>query len=158
MGHGDTRIIEPGSHASPAEQQHFQEREDSIIVGSARHGRHSVLCIKHHQRHAVSYRAPAEDSCTLIFDCLEGPAVLPCQKSFNPDLNALKSTLISFTEPSFSATLAINLISLKMLYAIFVSFILIFDMEEEERCVGLLTFRGLDSYMFYNRYPRPWIR
>ena len=114
-------------------------------MGFARCGQIWALCIKYQPRHEVSYRGLAEDTCSLIFECIEGPTVLPWQRPIDTNLKALKSILLSATEPSIYDELAVNAISVKMLYAMLMTFILIYDMRAEKWWVLSLFF-----YLFNN--------
>ena len=121
-------------------------------MGVAKYGQILAACIRHQPRHEVSYRGSAEDTCTIVFECVDGPILFPWQRPIDTQMNALKTILSTVTEPDFYHALAANTISLKILYAMFMALILIYDVREELWWVFSLFF-----HIFYDCSWRPWI-
>ena len=105
----------------------------SRVMGAARHINALALCIQNPPYHEVSYRGPTEDSCTIVFESGESHHTLPWQEPLKFDMEAIRTILLTVTEPGYLENLAVDGISLKILYADFMTFLLISDMKEKAK-------------------------
>ena len=131
MTRGSASMVRPDDDPLSSLPKRYQEMRDSRVMGITKHGPITAVCVTNQPWHEVSYRGPAEDTCAVIFEWVEGPTVFPWQQPIDVQIKALKAILSTVTEVDFYRALAVNTISLKILYAMFMALILTFDVREE---------------------------
>jgi hypothetical protein len=117
----------------PDPNQPNQAVAGSRVMGTARLGEILAVCITNPPHHEVSYRGSTEDTCTIVFDFGTDLCKFPWQEPVRVESEALKTILSTVTEPGYLETVAVDSLSLKVLYAEFMTFLLDYDMKEKTR-------------------------
>lgn len=117
------------SHDHPeALSADFGDLHGSRVVGRASNSGIAVICLTQQPRHEIVYRALTEETCSLLFKWVTGPSKFPWRDPVEYRANPIKTILETVIEPTFYESLAANPSSLKILYAMLMAYLQVFDM------------------------------
>ena len=130
--------------------QQYGGPEGCRVMGVARCGHVLAVCVMNLPRHSITFRGPAEETCTILFEFQDGHRRFPWQEPVTFNVKALEGVLLKVTEPGYLQAFAYNCISLKILYAELMTCLLIYNMKEDARRVTSFTEQCLQSKLSFS--------
>lgn len=118
----------------------FGDLHGSRVVGYASNGDISVICLTQQPRQDIVYRASTEETCSLLFKWIRGAPEFPWRDPMHYLANSIKTILETVIEPVFYESLAANPASLKILYAMLMTYLQVFDITYPVQYASFIHF------------------